>query len=239
MRGRPVALKSGRNGQTGSMASQCRIIIADELELFRRGLRSLLEAEGYNVAGDVETAQAAVALSNATSNAILLIDAGLAGIDSVEVLLRVNGSSDTKSVVLAASFEEKRVIRSICAGAHGYVAKDCEPSQLFSAIDLVCSGGLAFSDAVAGNLRSGIATLEGAIVERDRERIGMTKREFEILQLLPSSRNLTQIAGELYVSRKTVQNNVSLLYRKLGTTTRHGAIAKAAELRLIDASRRR
>ena len=218
----------------------CSIFIADDIELFRRGLRTLLEAQGYDVAGEARSGSEVVAMAKNTPNSVLLLDASVAGLDSDDVMTHLGvETTDPKAVVLSEFFDEKQVMHAISSGARGYVAKDCEPAQLFAAIELVREGGMAFSDAVVKNLRSGVETAEDALTDRDQARLGITRREAQILQLLPTSKTLAQIATELYVSRKTVQNNVSSLYQKLGTHSRHGAVARATELLLIASSPRR
>jgi len=218
----------------------CSIFIADDIELFRRGLRTLLEHQGYDVAGEASSGSEVVAMAKNSPNSVLLLDASVSGLDSGDVMTHLGAkATDPKALVLSESFNEKEVLHAISSGARGYVAKDCEPAELFAAIELVCEGGMAFSDAVVNNLRSGIETAEHALADRDLTRLGITSREAQILQLLPTPKTLAQIAAQLYVSRKTVQNNASSLYRKLGTSTRHGAVVRAMELFLIAPSSRR
>jgi DNA-binding NarL/FixJ family response regulator len=214
-------------------AATCQIIIADDLELFRHGLRSLLESAGYGVVGEAASAAQTLELAERHPSSLLLLDLNLPGGDSFAVLhsLGSNGYR-AHALVLSTFWDQEALFRAVSAGAHGYLAKDCQPAQLFAAIDLICHGGLAFGGAVADELRNGIAAVHEELGQRDRRRLGITDREYEILCVLPTSHSLAQIAGDLFISKKTVQNNVSSLYRKLEVNSRQEAVAKIIRLRL-------
>ena len=215
-------------------AATCQIIIADDLELFRHGLRSLLESAGYGVVGEAASAAQTLGLAARYPGSLVLRDLNLPDGDSFMVLhgLGSNGYQ-ARVLVLSAFWDQEALFRAVSTGAYGYLAKDCQPAQLFAAIDLICHGGLAFGGAVADELRNGIAAVHEELGQRDRRRLGITDREYEILCVLPTSHSLAQIAGDLFISKKTVQNNVSSLYRKLEVNSRQEAVAKIVRLRLI------
>ena len=214
-------------------AATCQIIIADDLELFRHGLRSLLESDGYGVVGEAASAAQTLGLAARYPGSLVLLDLNLPDGDSFMVLhgLGSNGYQ-ARVLVLSAFWDQEALFRAVSTGAYGYLAKDCHPAQLFAAIDLICHGGLAFGEAVADELRNGITAVHEEISRRDRRRLGITDREYEILCVLPTSHSLAQIAGDLFISKKTVQNNVSSLYRKLEVNSRQEAVAKIIRLRL-------
>ena len=213
---------------------RCKVIIADETELFSKGLRALLESDGYEVVGEAPTGAEALEMAGEHPGCVMLLDLQQPGADDLAVMQTLERSGgDARSLVLSASLDHDGLFRAISAGARGYVAKDCGPAQLFAAIDLVCEGGVAFSDAVAGEVRTGLTAVERERTQHDRRRLHITDREYEILRALPTSRSLAQIAADLFLSKKTVQNNVSTLYRKLGVSSRQEAVASAIQLRLI------
>ena len=115
----------------------------------------------------------------------------------------------------------------------GVVDKTCTPEHLFAAIDIVAGGGMVFSSEAVATLRSQLSEVFDLVAQRNMRKLALTEREVEVLQLLPTSLTLLQIAAKLFVSRKTIQNNASSLYRKLGAHGRAEAVAKAIELGLI------
>ena len=136
--------------------------------------------------------------------------------------------------MLSAREDRDALFSAISAGARGYVAKDAEPEQLYAAIDVVFRGGTVLSTGVAANLGEGIRQLDYAPGAYEQRRLELTDRELEILRLLATPRSPAQIAAELFLSKKTVQNHISAIYRKLGVGSRSEAIVKGMELHLID-----
>ena len=109
-----------------------------------------------------------------------------------------------------------------------------EPEQLYAAIDLVFRGGTVLSTGVAANLGEGIRQLDYSHGAYEQRRLELTDRELEILRLLATPRSPAHIAAELFLSKKTVQNHISAIYRKLAVGSRSEAIMKGMELHLID-----
>ena len=210
------------------------LIMADDLQLFRQGLRDLLVMEGAEICGEACDGPEAVELAEQFPEAIMLLDIRLPGLDGFEVLAELESRGlPTRAIMLTAHWTNELLFRALCAGAAGYVAKDCAITELASAIDLVGQGGIALSSAVTRDFEVGIATTYRLVMERGARSLGLTDRELEILALLPSPSGLAQIAQHLFVSRKTVQNNVSTLYRKLGVTTRAEAVSAAVSRGLV------
>ncbi len=217
------------------MSVRGRLILADDHALFREGLRQLLEAEGYAIAAEAASGQEALSAVATHPGCVLLLDIGMPGTNGLEVARRLcERGDDVKVVVLSAREDRDALFSAISAGARGYVAKDAGPDQLFAAIDLVIKGGTVLSAGVAANLGEGIRQLDYVPGAYEQRRLELTDRELEILRLLATPRSAAQIATELYLSKKTVQNHVSAIYRKLGVGSRSEAILRGMELHLID-----
>jgi DNA-binding NarL/FixJ family response regulator len=217
------------------MSDKGRVIIADDHGLFRQGLRQLLEGEGYVVAAEATSGDEALASVAEHPGCVLLLDIAMPGMSGLEVARRlaVRGD-DVKVVMLSAREDRDALFSAISAGARGYVAKDAEPDQLYAAIDVVFRGGTVLSTGVAANLGEGIRQLDYAPGAYEQRRLALTDRELEILRLLGTSRSPAQIAAEIFLSKKTVQNHISAIYRKLDVGSRSEAIIKGMELHLID-----
>jgi DNA-binding NarL/FixJ family response regulator len=220
------------------MTDKGRVLIADDHGLFRQGLRKLLETEGYEVVAEAASGDEALTSVAAHPGCVLLLDISMPGMSGLEVARRLGERGDDVKVVMLSAREDRDALFSaISAGAKGYVAKDAEPDQLFAAIDLVVKGGTVLSTGVAANLGEGIRQLDYAPGAYEQRRLELTDRELEILRMLATPRSPAQIASELFLSKKTVQNHVSAIYRKLSVRSRSEAIVKGMELHLIDAKR--
>jgi len=217
------------------MSDKGRVIIADDHGLFRQGLRQLLEGEGYVVAAEAMSGDEALSAVAANPGCVLLLDIGMPGMSGLEVARRLGERGDDVKVVMLSAREDRDALFSaISAGARGYVAKDAEPEQLYAAIDLVVRGGTVLSTGVAANLGEGIRQLDYVPGSYEQRRLELTDRELEILRLLATPKSPAQIASELFLSKKTVQNHISAIYRKLAVGSRSEAIVKGMELHLID-----
>ena len=217
------------------MSEKGRVIIADDHGLFRQGLRQLLEGEGYVVAAEAMSGDEALSAVAANPGCVLLLDIGMPGMSGLEVARRLGERGDDVKVVMLSAREDRDALFSaISAGARGYVAKDAEPEQLYAAIDLVVRGGTVLSTGVAANLGEGIRQLDYVPGSYEQRRLELTDRELEILRLLATPKSPAQIASELFLSKKTVQNHISAIYRKLAVGSRSEAIVKGMDLHLID-----
>ena len=218
-----------------SVSDKGRVIIADDHGLFRQGLRQLLETEGYVVAAEATSGDEALTAVAEHQGCVLLLDIAMPGMNGLEVARRLNERGDDVKVVMLSAREDRDALFSaISAGARGYVAKDAEPDQLFAAIDLVMRGGTVLSTGVAQNLGEGIRQLDYAPGAYEQRRLALTDRELEILRLLATPKSPAQMASQLFLSKKTVQNHISAIYRKLDVRSRSEAIVKGMELHLID-----
>ena len=217
------------------MTGKGRVIIADDHGLFRQGLRQLLESEGYEVAAEAVSGDEALTSVAANPGCVLLLDISMPGMSGLEVARRLGERGDDVKVVMLSAREDRDALFSaISAGARGYVAKDAEPEQLYAAIDVVLRGGTVLSTGVAASLGEGIRQLDYAPGAYEQRRWDLTDRELEILRMLATPRSPAQIAAELFLSKKTVQNHISAIYRKLAVGSRSEAIVKGMELHLID-----
>jgi DNA-binding NarL/FixJ family response regulator len=215
------------------MAS-ARIIIADHSELFARGVTELLSDRGYDVVGVASTSEEALVLALAHPDSLMLVDEAIdaAGAASfISSLLEANPGHP--AIVLNGSWDLSQVVAGLAAGATGVIDKSCTPEHLFAAIDIVVGGGMVFSSEAVAVLRDQLSEVFDLVAQRNMRRLALKPREMEVLALLPTSMTLSQMAAHLYVSRKTIQNNASSLYQKLGAGGRAEAVMRAIELGLI------
>jgi DNA-binding NarL/FixJ family response regulator len=211
-----------------------RIIIADRGELFTSGVTQLLAEHGYVVLGVAATGEEALALAAGDPDSLVLVDEAIDGKGAaafVRSLIRAHPGH--RSIVMNGAWDISDVLIALAAGASGVVDKTCSPEHLFAAIDIVAGGGLVLSSEAVDGLRDKLTEVFELVAERNMRGLELTSREIEVLRLLPTSMTQLQMAAHLHVSRKTVQNNASSLYRKLGAGGRGEGVSRAIELGLL------
>jgi len=214
------------------------LIIADDHAVFRAGLRQVLEAKGYEVVAEAADGVEAMEQTVTHPGCILLLDIGMPGkVDGLEVTRKLTERDiDVRIIVLSAREDQDALLTAMSAGAKGYIAKDAEMDQVVSAIELVAKGGTAVGGGAVDSLASGIHGLEYSPGEYARRRCDLSERELQILSLLATPASPAQIASRLFLSKKTVENHTSSIYKKLGVRSRQEAIVKAMSLHLISSA---
>lgn len=214
------------------------LIIADDHALFRAGLRQVLESKGYEVVAEAADGVDAMEQAVTHPGCILLLDISMPGkMDGLEVTRKLTERGvDVRVIVLSAREDQDALLTAMSAGAKGYIAKDADMDQVVSAIELVAKGGTAVGGGAASSLASGIHGLEYSPGDYARRRCDLSDRELQILSLLATSASPAQIASQLFLSKKTVENHTSAIYRKLGVRSRQEAVVKAMSLHLISSA---
>jgi DNA-binding NarL/FixJ family response regulator len=209
------------------------VLIVDDHELFRAGVRSELD-EHVEVAGDVATVDEAVPAILAAEPDVVLLDVHMPGGGGVEVIRQVAQQRPTQRfLALSVSDAPDDVIAVIRAGARGYVTKSISPAELADAVRRVADGDAVFSPRLAGFVLDAFAgSLPAAQVDPELDQL--TGREREVLQHIARGYMYKEIALRLGISAKTVEAHVSAVLRKLQLSNRHELSRWAAERRLVD-----
>jgi DNA-binding NarL/FixJ family response regulator len=209
------------------------VVLVDDHELFRSGVRAELEglAEIRAEAGTVEEAVAAVLREKPE---VVLLDVHMPGGGGVEVIRQVaHERPSQRFLALSVSDAAEDVIAVIRAGARGYVTKSISGEELAEAIRTVRDGDAVFSPRLAGFV---LDAFHNEIPEQevDPELDRLTLREREILRLIARGYQYKEIALRLSISHKTVEAHVSAVLRKLQLSNRHELGRWAVERRLVD-----
>jgi DNA-binding NarL/FixJ family response regulator len=212
-----------------------RVLIVDDHELFRAGVRGQLEP-GMEVVGEAAGVDDAVRLIEQTAPDVVLLDVHMPDGGGVAVLERA-AELDTvpRFLALSASDAAEDVIAVIRAGARGYVTKSISASDLHDAIERVRGGDAVFSPRLAGFVLDAFAgaapepAAEGDDADVDR----LTPREREVLRHLARGYLYKEIAQRLGISAKTVEAHVSAVLRKLQLSNRH-QLSRWAQARRLD-----
>jgi DNA-binding NarL/FixJ family response regulator len=212
-----------------------RVVIVDDHQLFRAGVRSALDGL-LEIVGDAATVDAAIELIRSTEPDVVLLDVHMPDGGGVEVIRRVAPEQpDVQFLALSVSDAAEDVIAVIRAGARGYVTKTISGEDLADAVRRVHGGDAVFSPRLAGFVLDAFAgaqsgpPAEGGDPELDQ----LTPREREVLQHIARGYMYKEIAHTLSISVKTVEAHVSSVLRKLQLSSRHELSRWAAERRLL------
>ena len=215
------------------MSSTPSVVIVDDHELFRAGVRAELEGL-VDVRGEAGGVEEAVRLIEAERPDVVLLDVHMPGGGGAEVIRLIAPSRPGQHyLALSVSDDPEDVIAIVRAGARGYVTKTISGPELADAVRRVNEGDAVFSPRLAGFVLDAFA---GQIPESevDPELDQLSVREREVLRLIARGYLYKEIALELSISIKTVEAHVSAVLRKLQLSNRHELSRWAVERRLVD-----
>lgn len=211
-----------------------RVLLADDHSIVRRGMRSLLETEdSIEVVAEAADGLEALRLCEEHHPDLLILDVAMPRLNGIDVAARVQKMQHPpRAIMLSMHLDESYVMRSLNAGARGYLLKDATDEDLLPAIRAVAAGKSYFSPAVSGMLAE-------EYVEQLQER-GLTDsydlltdREKEVLQLLAEGRTNKEVAALLEVGLSTVETHRGNLMQKLGLHSTAEIVLYAVRKRLI------
>lgn len=209
------------------------VVIVDDHQIFRRGVRAELE-QGAEVLGEAELVPQAVQIILESRPSVALIDVHMPGGGGVEVIRQVLAENPSQRfLALSVSDSPEDVVAIVRAGARGYVTKTISGPDLLTALARVRDGDAVFSPRLAGFVLDAFAGAMPAS-EVDPELDQLTPREREILQHIARGYLYKEIAARLEISVKTVEAHVSAVLRKLQLSTRHELSRWAIERRIVE-----
>ncbi|EGD40176.1 LuxR C-terminal-related transcriptional regulator [Nocardioides sp. WG-D5] len=214
--------------------SEVKVVIVDDHAMFRTGVRAeLSRSPVIRIVGEAEDVDTAVKAIAEGKPDVVLLDVHLPGGGGVEVMRKapaVDGSP--RYLALSVSDAAEDVIGTIRGGARGYVTKTITGSELVAAIQRVSGGDAVFSPRLAGFVLDAFAgTIAIADIDEDLDRL--TEREREVMRLIARGYSYKEVAGELFISIKTVETHMSNVLRKLQLSSRHELTRWANDRRLL------
>ena len=211
-----------------------RIVIADDHEVVRAGLRAIFEAEpDFEVVGEAADGSEAVAAAQELAPDVLLLDLRMPGADGLTVCRKVSDSCPDVHVLVLTSFDDDHdVFGALSGGACGYLLKDIAPDQLVQTIRSVATGSTVLDPAVADRVLAGDARRAGAAP-------ALSARELEVLALMAEGLKNREIGERLWIGETTVKSHVSHIIDKLGQSDRTQAVVEAIRQGLVDVTRPR
>ncbi|HSJ55959.1 MAG TPA: response regulator transcription factor [Anaerolineae bacterium] len=221
-----------------------RVLVADDHPVVREGFSAIVDVEeDIEVVGQAADGLEAVDLARTLAPDVVLMDLVMPGLDGVEAIARIRAElPDTHVLILTTYADDEHILAGVRAGARGYLLKDALPDELVKAIRVVAGGGSLLQPSVAARVLDKLSALMGGTggdatqpgAETGETAPLLTAREHEILAMLAAGARNREIAGQLFISERTVKVHVSNLIDKLDARTRTEAVARAIKLGLLD-----
>jgi two-component system response regulator NreC len=199
-----------------------RVLIADDHELFRQGLKALLTGNGLSVEAEASNGREAVRLARSLEPDLAILDISMPELSGLETARQIaRDTPATRSILLTMHSENPYVREAMLAGVNGYVLKSQAFAELSKAIAIVMSGSVYLSPGISSALRQ--ATQK----ENDPNPEPLSPREREVLQLIAEGNTNKGIAHTLSISVKTVETHRGSIMRKLDVHETAGLVRYA------------
>jgi len=208
-----------------------RVMLVDDQNLVRKGVRSLLElSTDIEVVAEAADGAEAIRLLPDIKPDVMLLDMRMPGMSGIDVLQNLAKNNAVPPTIILTTFDDDElVLAGIKAGARGYLLKDVSLEDLVGAVKTVAEGGSIVKPAVTQRLLKGLENLHTEFSSLDRPD-PLTDRETEILRLMAGGYSNKEIANSLGVAEGTIKNHVSNILSKMGVRDRTRAVLKAFEL---------
>jgi DNA-binding NarL/FixJ family response regulator len=217
-----------------------RVLIVDDQELVRVGLRTILElTDGIDVVADAADGYEALELCGRHQVDVVLMDVRMPRLDGIETTSMLRQRAHAPAVVLLTTFDlDEYVYAGLRAGASAFLLKDCLAADLLSAIRAVAEGDAVVAPAATKRLieryvRSGNDLVDATQSAAARSLELLTDRELQILRLLATGLTNSEIAAAAYVSESTVKSHIGRIFAKLSLRDRVHAVIHAYDAGLV------
>jgi two-component system, NarL family, response regulator DevR len=213
------------------MADTLRVMLVDDHEIVRQGLRSLLEPErDIEVVAEADSAKAAVSLANVHRPHVVVMDVRMPGGSGVEACRAIRDERPDAQVIMLTSFsDDEALFNSIMAGAAGFVLKQIRGHDLVDAIRTVGTGQSLLDPSVTKRVLERLR--KAKFDEKDPKMARLSPQEERILDMIGEGFTNREIAERIHLSDKTVKNYVSTILQKLEVARRAEAASYAARVR--------
>ncbi len=213
---------------------QCiRVVVVDDHQIVREGLRMMLEilGEGFALVGEAADGSSALHLVEATQPDVVLMDLRMPGMDGLEAVALIHSQWPQIAIVVLTTYnEDALMLRSLRAGACSYLLKDTGSEILFQTIRSAARGDISIQPGIISRILDNTNTTLSRTASKDSSNtIGLTEREHEVLEGVARGERSKEIAARLGISLRTVGAHLTSIYTKLNVDSRASAVAVAME----------
>jgi DNA-binding NarL/FixJ family response regulator len=211
-----------------------RVVIVDDHDLFRTGLKNLLEEQGVQVIGEAANGRDALRLVSELAPDVVIMDLNMPGISGVDTTRQLAAVAPlARVVVLTISADDDDVMNAVVAGACGYLLKDSSIQELVAGIIAAAAGESLISPQIASKVLQRLRSQTAHVDAAETIRAELSDREIQVLKLIANGKDNAQIAGELFISPKTVKNHISNILMKLQIDNRIQAAVYAVRSGIV------
>lgn len=210
-----------------------RVLLVDDHDLFRTGLRNLLEEQGVQVVGEAAGGSDALRIVREIAPDVVVMDLNMPGMSGVEATREIAAIAPlTRVVVLTISDQDDDVMDAIVAGACGYLVKDSSIEELMRGINAAAIGESLISPPIASKV---LQRMRAVTLDQGAEtiRAELSERELDVLRLIANGKDNSEIAEALHISPKTVKNHISNILMKLQIENRIQAAVYAVRSGIV------
>ena len=210
------------------------MLIVDDHDLFRTGLRNLLEEQGVVLVGEAATGADAVKLVRERNPDVVVMDLNMPGMGGIDATRQITATAPlTRVVMLTISEDDSDVMDAILAGACGYLLKDSSIQDLMTGIRAASRGESLISPNIAAKVLQRVRATSTQPEIASSIRAELSDREIEVLKLIANGKDNAVIAAELHISPKTVKNHISNILMKLQIDNRIQAAVYAVRSGIV------
>ncbi len=218
----------------GLGAELLRVMLVDDHDLFRTGLRNLLEEQGVHIVAEAPDGNMALQLVRELAPDVVVMDLNMPGMNGIEATREITRLAPlTRVLVLTISDQDSDVMDAILAGACGYLMKDSSIQDLMQGIRAAAVGESLISPHIATKVLQRIRATSVEAGGGGVARPELSDRETEVLRLIANGKDNAEIAGDLHISPKTVKNHISNILMKLQIENRIQAAVYAVRSGLV------
>lgn len=214
-----------------------RVMIVDDHQLFREGIKSILSAtKDILVVSEAADGETAITQAHIHNPDIILLDIVMPHIDGIRTLRRMKDLGIKSRIIILSAYSSKNyIINAIKLGASGYITKDNNSQNLIQVIRRVASGGKYLQPSLGMILRQNLEEEEYDDYSEDIKKMELlSRREFEILTLVARGNTNKEIGNKLFISEKTVKNHMTQIFKKIEVEDRVQAVIFAYKNSIIE-----
>jgi len=213
------------------------LMIVDDHPLFREGLKTIVNRDdNYSVIAEAGNGKEGIRLGKKHKPDIMLVDISMPGKNGIQMIRELKKTlPETRFIIISMHSEADYIVEAFRAGATGYMVKESAASNLIKGLETVAKGELFLDSALSQEVVFKLLQAKGGDGDGEKDPYStLTSREQEVMRMLAEGLTTKEVAGQLYISPKTVENHRTNLMKKLGLQSTVELIRYAARLGLID-----